>query len=138
MITARVKHVEGLQFLGTADSGHGVVMDGSPKFGGTDSGPSPMELVLMGLGGCTGMDIAYVLKKKKQPLEGLEINLKGELAKSEPKRYSNIEIEFVVKGRGLDEAAVEKAVKLSMEKYCSVKFSLEGQVSISHSFKIAE
>lgn len=136
MIRARVKHVEGLQFVGVSESGHAVVMDGNPKYGGSDTGPRPMELILMGLGGCTGMDVASVLTKKKQPFEGIEVNLKGETAEQDPMRYTNVEIEYVVKGKGVDENAVERAIKLSMEKFCSVKATFEGTTNIGWSYKI--
>ncbi len=138
MIKARVKFVGGLQFVGVGDSGHAVVMDGNPKYGGSDTGPRPMELLLMGLGGCTGMDVASVLRKKKQPFEDIEVNLKGEMAERDPMRYTDVEIEYVVKGKGVDEKAVERAIKLSMEKYCPVKATFEGSTNIGWSYKVVE
>jgi putative redox protein len=138
MKTAKVKFVQGLQFVGMGDSGHAIVMDGSPKYGGLNSGPSPMELLLMGLGGCTGMDVAHVLRKKKQPFEGIEVNLKGEMAEQDPMRYTDVEIEYVVTGKGVDETAVERAIKLSMDKYCPVKGTFEGSTNIGWSFKVVE
>lgn len=138
MIKAKVKHIDGLQFVGVADSGHAVVMDGSPKYGGSDSGPRPMELLLMGLGGCTGMDVAYVLKKKRQHVEGIEISLKGEMAEQDPMRFTDVEIKYTVKGRGLSEEAVERAIKLSMERYCPVKGTFEGSAKVGWSFEVIE
>lgn len=138
MIKASVKYVEGLKFVGVADSGHAVVMDGSPKFGGSDHGPRPMELLLMGLGGCTGMDVAYVLRKKKQNVKGIEISLKGDMAEQDPMRYTDVKIEYTVKGKGLSEEAVERAIKLSMEKYCPVKATFEGSAKVGWSFKVVE
>lgn len=138
MTEARVKMVEGLQFVGDAGSGHSIVMDTIPKYGGLDSAVRPMELLLLGLGGCTGMDTAYVLRKKKQALTGLEIKLKGETAETEPNRYTAIELQYVVTGRGLSEEAVRKAIELSMKKYCSVKATLEHSAEITWTFSIVE
>ncbi|MEJ2313783.1 MAG: OsmC family protein [Nitrospirota bacterium] len=138
MIKANVKYVDGLRFIGVAESGHAVVMDSSPKFGGTDQGPRPMELLLLGLGGCTGMDVAYVLRKKKQEVEDIEISLEGDMAEKEPRRFTDVKIKFTVKGKGLGREAVEKAIKLSMERYCSVKGTFEGSAKVGWSFEVVE
>ncbi|HQA03450.1 MAG TPA: OsmC family protein [Thermodesulfovibrio thiophilus] len=136
MLKAKIKWTGGLQFIGQSGTGHAIVMDGSPDYGGEDTGMRPMELLLVGLGGCSGMDIASILSKKKQDVRGIEINVQGKQAEDYPKRFIEIEIEFTVKGKNLSEEAVKKAVELSMEKYCSVKATLEHSAKIIHSYKI--
>ncbi len=135
---AKIRHISGLQFVGEASSGHALVMDGDPKFGGTDTAVRPTELLLIGLGGCSGMDVISILKKKKQDVRGLEINVKGDKATSYPQKFTDITIEFVVTGRAVSEDAVKRAVDLSMEKYCSVKATLEGSARITFSYRIIE
>ena len=135
---ATVKYVDGLQFVGEAGSGHAIVMDGDTKFGGANTAVRPTELLLIGLGGCSGMDVISILKKKKQDVKGLEINVKGQKAESYPQKFTDITIEFVVKGRNLSEEAVKRAVDLSMGKYCSVKATLEGCAQITFSYRIVE
>lgn len=136
MTNAKVTYVQGLQFIGEASSGHAIVMDGNPEVGGHDTGLRPMELLLVGLGGCSGMDIISILKKKKQFITGLEINVKGEKAEKYPKKFIEIDLEFVVRGRNISEDAVKRAVDLSMNKYCSVKATLEGSAKINFFYKI--
>ncbi len=138
MLKAKVKWAGGLQFVGQSGTGHAIVMDGSPDYGGENTGMRPMELLLVGLGGCSGMDIASILAKKKQDVRGIEINVKGKQPEEYPKRFTEIEIEFIVKGKKLSEDAVKRAVQLSMEKYCSVKATLEHSAKIIHSYKIEE
>ncbi len=133
---AKVIYVKGLQFVGESETGHAIVMDGNKEFGGEDTGPRPMELLLMGLGGCTGMDVVSILKKKRQELEGLEIVIDGKKAEEHPKRFTDITIEFRVKGKNLSEEAVKRAVELSMEKYCSVKATLEEKTNVSFKYSI--
>jgi len=138
MLQAKVTYVDGLQFVGEAASGHAIVMDGDVSVGGRNTGTRPTELLLIGIGGCSGMDIASVLKKKKQDVRGLEINVKGEKAENYPKKFTDIDIEFVIRGRNISDDAVKKAVVLSMEKYCSVKATLEGSAKVTWSYKIIE
>lgn len=138
MLKAKIRYNGGLQFVGEADSKHAVVMDGGEEFGGRDSGARPMELLLMGIGGCSGMDIVSILKKKRERLTGLEISVSGEMAEDYPHKYTQIGIEYVVKGKGLSDEAVKRAVQLSMDKYCSVKAALEGPAKITYSYKIVE
>lgn len=138
MSEAKVTYIGGLQFVGVATSGHAIVMDGDIEVGGKNTGSRPMELLLMGIGGCSGMDIVSILKKKKQEVKGLEINVKGQKAETYPKKFTDINIEFVVRGRNIAEDAVKKAVELSMEKYCSVKATLEGSAKVTWSWKIIE
>ncbi|MDI6801960.1 MAG: OsmC family protein [Thermodesulfovibrionales bacterium] len=136
MLNAKVKWVDGLQFAGESGTGHAIVMDGDQEVGGNDTGMRPMELLLVGLGGCSGMDVASILTKKKQQVTDIEINIKGEKADTYPKKFTEIEIEFIVSGKDLSEEAVKKAIDLSMEKYCSVKATLEGTAKISYSYKL--
>ncbi|OGW22523.1 MAG: osmotically inducible protein OsmC [Nitrospirae bacterium GWC2_46_6] len=133
MLSAKVKWVDGLQFVGESGTGHAIVMDGDAEVGGNDTGMRPMELLLIGLGGCSGMDVASILQKKKQQLKGIDINVKGEKADTYPKKFTEIEIEFTVSGKDLSEEAIKRAVELSMEKYCSVKATLEGVAKINFS-----
>jgi putative redox protein len=138
MTLAKVKYVDGLQFVGEASSGHAIVMDGDPEVGGSDTGMRPMELLLVALGGCSGMDVISILRKKKQKVTSLEMEVKGKKAEKYPKKYTDIEIQFVVKGKDISEDAVKRAVELSMEKYCSVKATLEGTAKIDFSYKIVQ
>ena len=136
MLKAKVKWAGGLQFVGQSGTGHAIVIDAHPDYGGENTGMRPMELLLVGLGGCSGKDIVSILKKKKQEIRGLEINVKGQQPDSYPKRFTEIEIEFIVKGKNLSEEAVKRAVELSMDKYCSVKATLEHSAKIIYSYKI--
>ena len=138
MTQATVSYVTGMQFVATSDSGHAIVMDAGPEVGGSNTGSRPMELLLMGIGGGSGMDIISILKKKKQNVTGLEAKVRGIMADDYPHRYTEISIEYVVRGRGVTDEAVKIAVQLSMEKYCSVKATLEGSAKINFSYKIVE
>lgn len=138
MQSVKVKWAGGLEFIGESATNHAIVMDAGTDSGGTNMGMRPMELLLIGLGGCSGMDVASILGKKKQSVTGIEVVVSGENAPSYPKKFTDIEIEFVIRGRGLSDEAVKKAVDLSMEKYCSVKATLEGSAKIIHSFRIIE
>jgi putative redox protein len=136
MKTAKVTYVQGLQFVGEASSGHAIVMDSDPEVGGHNSGPKPMELLLIGIGGCSGMDVVSILKKKRQDITGIEVNVRGEEAEDYPKKYTAVTIEFVVRGRNISEDAVKKAIDLSMNKYCSVKATIEGSAKVNFSYRI--
>ena len=138
MTHATVTYVQGLQFVGEASSGHAIVMDGDSEVGGHDTGLRPMELLIVGLGGCSGMDVISILRKKNQEVTSLKINLKGQKAENYPKKFTDIVIEFIVSGRNISEEAVKRAVELSMNKYCSVKASLEGAAKISFNYKIIQ
>ncbi|UCE79560.1 MAG: OsmC family protein [Nitrospiraceae bacterium] len=138
MPKATIKYTGGMQFVAVANSGHAVVMDGPLSVGGNNSGVSPMELLLMGTGGCSGMDVISVLQKKKQHVTSLEIHVVGEKADEHPKKYTAITIEFVITGKNISEEAVKRSVQLSMDKYCSVKATLEGTAQITYSYKIIE
>jgi len=135
---AKVTYVDGLQFIGESASGHAIVMDGDKEVGGRNTGARPMELLLVGLGGCSGMDVVSILKKKKQDIKGVEIKVKGEKAEDYPKKFTDIKIVFTVRGKNISDDAVKRAVELSMEKYCSVKATLEGSAKVAWSYKIIE
>jgi putative redox protein len=136
MLNAKVTYTNGLQFVGESSSGHAIVMDGDPKVGGHNTGLRPMELLLVGLGGCAGMDVISIMKRKKQDVTGLDINVKGQKAENYPKKFTDINIEFIIKGRNISEDALKKSIDLSMNKYCSVKATLEGTAKINYSYKI--
>ena len=136
MVTANVKWVDGLRFVGESGSVHAIVMDAPVENGGANTGMTPMELLLGAIGGCSGMDVASMLKKKRLIVSDIEIKVNGEKAAEDPKRYTAIQLEFIVTGKSLPEEAVKKAIDLSMDKYCSVKATLEGSAKISYSHKI--
>lgn len=136
---ARIQWVGEAQFLAESGSGHAVVLDGPPEHGGRNLGVRPMELVLMGLGGCSNFDVVSILKKARQPVESCEAFLEAERADEEPKVFTRIHIHFVVKGRGLKDAQVKRAVDLSAEKYCSASIMLgRAGVEITHDYEIVE
>ncbi|HBO5452263.1 TPA: OsmC family protein [Pseudomonas aeruginosa] len=136
---ARIQWAGEAMFLGESGSGHVVVMDGPPDHGGRNLGVRPMEMVLIGLGGCTNFDVVSILKKARQPVESCEAFLDAERADEEPKVFTKIHVHFVVKGRGLKEAQVKRAVELSAEKYCSASIMLgRGGVEITHDYEIVE
>jgi putative redox protein len=139
MAKATVRYTgEGLQFVGHGNSGPAVVMDADTEVGGHNTGARPMELLLIGIGGCTGMDIVSILKKKKERVTGIEINVDGKKAEAYPQKFTNIDIEYIVRGKNLKEEAVKRAVQLSMDKYCSVKATLEGSAQITFKYRIVE
>jgi putative redox protein len=136
---ARIKWVEDATFLGEAGSGHAVVMDGPPDMGGRNLGVRPMEMLLLGMGGCTNFDVVHILKKQRQDVTDCVAELEAERAESEPKVFTKIHVHFVVKGNNLNENKVAKAVELSAEKYCSASIMLgNAGVEISHDFEIIE
>lgn len=137
-MNATVKFIDGLRFVGDSSSGHAIVMDANEEAGGGDTGMRPMELLLAGLGGCTGMDVVSILKKKRQPFTGLEVSVTGKKAETHPKKFTDITIEFTVRGKGVDEEALKRAIELSMDKYCSVKATLEGVAKIGYSYRMEE
>jgi len=133
---AIVKQLQGITFAGKSDSNHWVMMDGSPTFGGSAAGPSPKELVLMGLGGCTASDVISILTKKRTPVRNLEIRLTAQVSDTHPQVFTEIHIEYVVFGDGVKEADVERAVELSTTKYCAVSAMLAPAMQLTHSFKV--
>ena len=135
---ARVKWVENVCFIGESDSGHTIVMDGAPEAGGRNLGMRPMELLLIGMGGCTQFDVVTILKKARQPVTDCVAEIRAERAEEIPKVFTRIHVHFVVTGRGLAPAQVERAIKLSAEKYCSASMMLGKVAEITHDFEIRE
>lgn len=135
---ARIKWVENVMFIGESGSGHAVIMDGAPEAGGRNLGVRPMEMLLMGLGGCTAFDVVHILRKGRQEVRDCEVLLEAERAESDPKVFTRIHVHFVVKGKGLAEAAVERAIRLSAEKYCSASAMLGKTATITHDYQIVE
>jgi putative redox protein len=135
-MNAQVKWVEGLEFVGRSGTNHKITMDGEVKYGGNDKGMSPMEMLLVAIGGCTGMDVASILQKKRLHLKGIEINVVGTDAETYPKKFTGIELEYIVTGKDIPEEAVKKAIESSMQKYCSVKATLEGSAKINYRYKV--
>ena len=128
----------GMAFEGVADSGHSVRMDAAPSFGGEDSGVRPMELMLLGLGGCTSIDVMNMLKKSRQDVHDCQVEITAERAETDPKVFTRIHVHFKVIGRDLEPKRVERAIGLSAEKYCSVSIMLGKTAEITHDFEILE
>ena len=133
---ATVKWVGDAMFLGESGSGHTVVMDGPPESGGRDLGIRPMEMVLLGMGGCTAFDVVMILKKARQPVTDCVVEMEAERATSEPKVFTRIHVHFVVTGNGLSDKQVARAVELSAEKYCSASIMLSKAVDITHDYVV--
>jgi putative redox protein len=134
----RIKWVEDVLFVGESGSGHGIVIDGPPEFGGRNLGPRPMELLLLGVGGCSAFDVVHILRKGRHPVADCQVEVNAERAATDPKVFTKIHLHFTVKGRGLSQAAVERAVKLSAEKYCSASIMLGKVAEVSHSFEVVD
>ncbi len=135
---ARVVWVENSKFLGESGSGHSVIMDGPPESGGQNLGLRPMEMLLVGMGGCTAFDIVHILKKGRHAVTDCELQLEAERAETDPKVFTRIHIHYVVKGKGLSEAVVKRAIELSAEKYCSASILLGKSATITHDYEIVE
>jgi putative redox protein len=133
---ARVKWVEAVTFLGESGSGHSVVMDGPPESGGRNLGLRPMEMLLLGMGGCASFDVIHILKKARQPVTDCVVELEAERATTEPKVFTRIHAHFKVSGDGLSEKQVARAVELSAEKYCSASIMLGKTAEITHDFEL--
>ena len=135
---ARVKWVEGALMLGESGSGHALVMDGPEEHGGRNLGARPMEMLLLGMGGCTEFDVVHILRKSRQEVRLCEVEITAERAESEPRVFTRIHVHFRVGGPGLTEKAVGRAVKLSAEKYCSASIMLGETAEITHDFELVE
>jgi putative redox protein len=138
MMKARVKWVEGMSFVGETGSGHAMVIDGAPEHGGRNLGPRPMELVLTGTAACTAFDVVLILKKARQPIADCVVEATAERAAVEPKIFTRIHLAYIVAGRGLDPHQVERAVKLSKEKYCSATLMLGKTAEITYDVAIVD
>ena len=133
---AIVKQVHGITFAAKSDSNHWVTMDGPEIFEGSDAGPRPKELILMALGGCTASDVVPILKKKHVPVEDFEVRLEAEVREEHPQVFTDIHIEYVIYGNGINPHDVERAIELSITKYCSASAMLRASVKITHSYRI--
>lgn len=133
-----VRWTEGMTFLAETGSGHVVAMDGAPDGGGRNLAPRPMEMVLLGTGGCTAYDVMVILKKSGQDVTGCEVRLESDRAETDPKVFTRIRMRFKIRGRGLKEKLVEQAIRLSHEKYCSASIMLGKTAEITEDFEIVE
>ena len=135
---ARIKLAEGMTFVAESGSGHAVVLDASPDVGGRDLGPRPMELVLMGTGACSAVDVVHILRKARQPIVDCVLELDSDRAAEDPKVFTRIHLHYIVTGKGLNPPQVERAIKLSKEKYCSATIMLAKTADITFDFEIRE
>jgi len=135
--TVKLQHTEDLAFDVDID-GHMFKIDSMEQFGGKNRGPRPKNLMLVALGGCTGMDVASIMKKMKIPYEDLKVNVTGVLTETHPKHFEKMHITYIVKGKGLDRGKIEKAINLSQEKYCGVTFNYKASINITSEIIIEE
>lgn len=134
--TAFMKQVQGVTVVAHGATNHWVVMDGSPEFDGSGAGSTPKELVLMALAGCTASDVIPILKKKRAPLQNLEVKVSGVERDQHPKTFTDIHIEYIFYGDGINPQDVERAIELSNTKYCSVSAILRASAKLTHSYRI--
>ena len=135
---ARIKWVENVAFLGETDSGHAVLMDGAPEGGGRNLGPRPMEMLLIGAGGCTAYDVVHILKKSRAQITDCVAEITAERADEDPKVFTKIHFHFTVTGKNLKPEQVERAITLSAEKYCSASIMLGKTAAMTHDFELVE
>lgn len=135
---ARIKWVEQVALLGETESNHAVLMDGAPEGGGRNLGPRPMELVLLGTGGCTTYDVIHILKKGRQQVTDCVVEIQAERAAEDPKVFTRIHFHFIVTGKDLKPEQVERAIELSAEKYCSASIMLAKTADITHDFEVVQ
>jgi putative redox protein len=133
-----VNWIDGMLMVGKSDSGHAITMDGPPEIGGTNLGVRPMEMMLLGMAGCTMIDVVSTLEKMRENLVQCETKVSAERSDEHPKVFTNIHIHFIVKGEALNSKKVEKAITLSAEKYCSASIMLSKTASITHDFEIID
>ena len=135
---ATIKWLDGVSFEGVSESGHSVIMDGAPESGGKNLGMRPMEMLLLGLGGCTSYDVVTILKKSRQDVKDCSAEITAERAENIPKVFTKIHIHFILVGNDLDPLVVERTINLSATKYCSASIMLERSVDITHDFEIVK
>jgi len=135
---AKINWSTGVRFDAVSETGHKIIMDGAPDHGGKNEGSRPMELLLIGMGGCTAFDVVGILKKARADLQDLQIELEAERADEVPAVFTKIHVHFILKGAGLKESLVQRAIELSAEKYCSASIMLGQTAKITHSFEIIE
>ena len=136
--TAKISWVDGALFVAEGGSGHTFTMDGSPEVGGRNLASRPMEVVLMGMGGCTAIDVVSMLRKQRQDIEGVEVSLEAERAGDHPMVFTSVKLVYTVRGRKLSKALVERAVSLSDEKYCSATAMIRKSAAITHEVVLVE
>ena len=136
--TAKISWVDGALFVAEGGSGHTFTMDGSPEVGGRNLASRPMEVVLMGMGGCTAIDVVSMLRKQRQDIEGVEVSLEAERAGEHPMVFTSVKLVYTVRGRKLSKALVERAVGLSDEKYCSATAMIRKSATITHEVVLVE
>lgn len=135
---ARIKWADNAMMIAESGSGHALIMDGPPDHGGRNMGPRPMEMLLLGMGGCTEFDVLHILKKCRQPVTGCIVELEAERSEEEPKVFTKIHCHFVITGNNLSEKHVARAISLSAEKYCSASIMLGKTAEISHDYEIID
>jgi putative redox protein len=135
---ARIKLLEGITFVAESGSGHGVVIDAAPDIGGKNLGARPMELVLMGTGACSAIDVVHILRKARQPITDCVVEVDAERAAEDPQVFTRIHLHYIVTGRGLAQAQVERAIKLSKEKYCSATIMLAATAAVTFDYEVRE
>ncbi len=135
---ATIKWLDHMSFVGESGSGHSLVMDGPPESGGRNLGVRPMEMVLLGLGGCTSFDMVMILQRQRQAISDCQVEIEAERANEVPKVFTKIHVHYIVTGKNLDAKKVERAVNMTAEKYCSVSIMLSASVELSHDFEIIE
>jgi len=134
----RITWLEEMAYVARSASGHALVLDGPPELGGQNLGPRPMEMLLMGLGGCTAIDVVNILRKSRQDLQGCELELEADRADTDPKVFTQIRVHFILTGKNLSAQHVQRAIDLSAEKYCSASIMLGKTAQISHTYEIRE
>jgi putative redox protein len=134
----RAKWVEGVSFVGESETGHAVVIDGAPEYGGRNLGMRPMEMVLIGAAACTAFDVVLILRKARQPIADCSVDAEAERADADPKVFTRIHLKYAIAGRGLDPGVVERAVKLSKDKYCSATLMLAKTAEITFEIAIVD
>ena len=136
--SAQVTWVDGMQFVGEAGSGHAIVLDGKESVGGRDTGARPLELLLVGLAGCTAMDVKFILQRRRQKVTGVQVKVEAERAKEHPKVYTQIKLRYIVRGYNLSEKAVVDTIEQSEGKYCSASAMLGKTADISYTYQIIQ
>lgn len=135
---ARARWVEGMAFMGEAGSGHAVMMDGAPEYGGRNIGVRPMEMLLIGLAGCTGFDVVSILRKGRESVTGCDVEVEAQRAETDPKVFTKIHLSYRIAGKGLSQAKAERAVTLSKEKYCSASIMLGATAEMTYSLEVVD
>jgi len=135
---ARVKWVEGRCMMGEAESGHGIIMDAAPRIGGRNLGIRPMEMILVGLGGCSTIDVMLILEKSRQNITDCVVEIQGQRRDTEPQVFTDIHLHYIITGQDLKENHVKRAVDLSAEKYCSVSAMLGKTAKITYDYEVIQ